>query len=116
MRTIALALTLLLALAGCAATETPPVPVESPTLFHPALPPGVQMRDLNWLVLNREEARKLVEAAEKNNEPLVLFALSPEGFESLALNIQDIKRYILEQQNIILYYRSIGSTHSESAK
>lgn len=96
-------LMLALGLAACAATPSPapaPLPV-----YQPPLPTGVQMRDIPWTVLDRDQAQALVTQADQSGQPLALFALTPQGFENLALNIQELKRYILEQQEIILYYR-----------
>jgi len=36
-----------------------------------------------------------------------LFATETKGYENLALNMQEIIRYIREQKEIILYYRDV---------
>ena len=35
----------------------------------------------------------------------VIFAITPEGYERMAANLQEIKRYINQQKEIIYYYR-----------
>ena len=40
----------------------------------------------------------------KENGDLVFYALSVRDYESLALNMADLKRYIQQQKEIIVYY------------
>ena len=40
----------------------------------------------------------------KENGDLVGYVLSVRDYETLALNMADIKRYILQQKEIIIYY------------
>ena len=35
----------------------------------------------------------------------VIFAVTPDGYERMAANLQEIKRYINQQKEIIYYYR-----------
>jgi hypothetical protein len=41
---------------------------------------------------------------EENGDPLVAYVLSVRDYETLALNIAEIKRYIEQQKEIIVYY------------
>jgi predicted transcriptional regulator len=35
------------------------------------------------------------------------FALSPQGYEKMSGNLQEMRRYILEQKEIIVYYKDV---------
>lgn len=35
----------------------------------------------------------------------VVFALTPQAYENMAYNLQEIRRYVRQQKEIIIYYR-----------
>ena len=43
------------------------------------------------------------------------FALSPQGYEKMSGNLQEMRRYILEQKEIIVYYKKV-TTPEEPTK
>ena len=60
---------------------------------------------MKWWVVTEEnfqEFKKKFE--EENGDPLVAYVLSVRDYETLALNIAEIKRYIEQQKEIIIYY------------
>ena len=61
--------------------------------------------NMKWWVVTEEnfqEFKKKFE--EENGDPLVAYVLSVRDYETLALNIAEIKRYIEQQKEIIIYY------------
>lgn len=74
------------------------------TYIHPATPPEMTLREVKWRVFNREELLKYLE--ENKDVDIALFAIETRGYENLALNMQEIIRYIREQKEIIVYYRT----------
>jgi len=82
-------------------TVTNTVKIEVPRV---ALPKPVQLNDIKVYVVtvdNFEEFAK--EFASKNGE-LVYIAISVKDYETLSLNIAELRRYINQQGNIIVYY------------
>lgn len=97
-----------LGLVGCAGetkviTETK---YKVPQIFHPSPPPQVDALDVEWIVVNRDKLKELVAEAEQKGDKLPLLALTPQGYQNLSLTIQELKRYILQQREIILYYKN----------
>tara|TARA_B110000259_G_C13919489_1_gene364244 strand:+ start:382 stop:570 length:189 start_codon:yes stop_codon:yes gene_type:complete len=41
---------------------------------------------------------------EKDNGDIVFMAISVRGYENISLNLADLRRYILQQKEIIIYY------------
>lgn len=74
------------------------------TYIHPALPTEMTLREVEWRVFNREELLKYLE--ENKDVEIALFVVETKGYENLALNMQEIIRYIREQKEIIVYYRT----------
>ena len=81
-------------------------PVEK-KIIQPADPRPVKLELLKFDVVtsdNIDEFLAEVKKAQKNDE-YVFYAISPKNFEVLALNMQEIKRFIMQQQDIIIYYK-----------
>ena len=60
---------------------------------------------MKWWVVTEENFKEFKEKFQKENgDPLVAYVLSVRDYETLALNIAEIKRYIQQQKEIIVYY------------
>ncbi len=51
--------------------------------------------------------RFLDDVKKKNNGDIVFFAISVEDYELMAYNMQELRRYIREVQEVIVYYRNV---------
>ena len=71
-------------------------------------PPQLQMNtDMKWWVVTEENFKEFKEAFQKENgDPLVAYVISVKDYETLALNMAEIKRYIEQQKSIIVYYEN----------
>lgn len=112
MRTLC---TLLIAalITGCSFMEPKPVPpVEVVTIQVPLeiyQPPNInplQMENVRWYVITAENLEsKMAEIRQRLGGEFVVFAMTPQSYENLSINIQDIERYIEQQIKIIEYYQ-----------
>lgn len=101
-----------LLLAGCGSIrpQVKPIIVESRVatipVFHPPLPDKISLRDFKWTVLTPKLMQEYLTDLEAGSAPVVIwYGITPDGYKSLAENIAILRRYIKEQQAIILYYR-----------
>ena len=69
-------------------------------------PQQIQMNtNMKWWVVTEENFKEFKAAFQKENgDPLVAYVLSVKDYETLALNMAEIKRYIEQQKSIIVYY------------
>ena len=69
-------------------------------------PQQIQMNtNMKWWVVTEENFKTFKEEFQKENgDPLVAYVISVKDYETLALNIAEIKRYIEQQKSIIVYY------------
>tara|TARA_R110000822_G_scaffold262721_3_gene387075 strand:+ start:2281 stop:2721 length:441 start_codon:yes stop_codon:yes gene_type:complete len=75
-------------------------------IFQPPLPQEIRMENVRWYVItegNLEE--KLAEIKQDLGGEFAIMAMTPQGYENMAINMQELRRYILQQKEIILYYR-----------
>lgn len=95
-------------------TVEKPVPIR---IYQPNPPAEMQMLDVSWFVITEENLPEQVEKIEKMLDgQFVVFALTPDGYEKMAENLQEIRRFVRQQNELILYYReatSDGSTAEE---
>ena len=60
---------------------------------------------MRWWVVTEENFQEFKKNFQKENgDPLVAYVLSVRDYETLALNMAEIKRYIEQQKEIIIYY------------
>jgi len=106
---------MLLPLVACNTTQSIEVtakPVEL-NIIQPVDPQPVDMLKVNVKVLTKENVDAFIKQAQKDlgTDNPVFVALSTRDYEALSLNIQELKRYILQQQKIIAYYKKATAAH-----
>ena len=106
---------MLLPLAACNTTQTIAVtakPVEL-NIIQPVDPQPVDMLKVNVKVLTKENVDAFIKQAQKDQgtDNPVFVTLSTRDYEALSLNIQELKRYIVQQQRIIAYYKKATAAH-----
>lgn len=110
-KTFLIALSLLL-LTNCARpdqqilTETVTV---RPTIDIVPKPRPVDLRDVKWRVVTHENVEEFIQTVSiDDSETYVFYAITVRDYEKIALNVDELRRYILQQKEIIAYYeRSI---------
>jgi len=115
-----LSLLFLLTLAGCSSIPgfksqplVQPEPViqtvtEFKTLeiYQPPLPEAISLEDVQFFVITEKNFEEQVAKLEKmQGGTYVLFGLTPQDYENMAYNLQELRRYVRQQKEIILYYR-----------
>ena len=98
-----LSLSLLLLNSGCALLRKPEKEIIVKTVEVEKQIP-IQGK-VTWKVVTSQNIDELVKQYEEKNGPdWVFYVMEVESFERLALNMEDIKRYIQQQKQIIIYY------------
>ena len=112
MRLIAYGIVLLtsLTLMGCSLipepkiiTVTKTVKTEVPIV---ARPKQVQLNDVKIYVVSKVNYKDFVKEYEKKNGADSYIALSIKDYENLSLNFAELRRYIEQQIQIIVYYEN----------
>ena len=100
---------------------TPPPPVKVITeevkvdIYQPPLPNEIGLEDVAWFVITKDNWEESVAKEEGLlGGDFVVMALTPKGYENMAYNLQEIRRYIRQQKEIILYYRKATNAADEA--
>ena len=67
-------------------------------------PKSISLNDIYFYVVTDRNFEEFKKKFEKENGDLVFYAISVRDYETLALNMAEIKRYIQQQKDIIIYY------------
>lgn len=72
-------------------------------------PEPVVMPDVDWYVVNQSNLEEFLQRINNDVGDVVFIAVTPKGYENLALGIAELRRYILQQQSIIAYYEDAAT-------
>ena len=86
-----------------------PTVVDSPQIEAPAIrivprPDPVELKNADIVVVTESNLDEVIQRIKTEQGDFVLYAMTAQSFESLALNFEQIKKVIEEQNAIILYY------------
>jgi hypothetical protein len=81
-----------------------------------ARPKPVQLSDTRVYVVNASNYNDFVKEFSAENGELAYVALSMKDYENLALNIAELRRYIDQQGEIIVYYEKAVTEPKETTK
>jgi hypothetical protein len=100
---------LILTLTGCLGRKSEPIVVTQPQVIQQnvpiqARPKQLQLTDVRWYVVSESNLDEFLEKFKEEEGLLAFMAISAQGYENLAMDIADMRRYILQQKDIILYY------------
>ena len=73
------------------------------------------MGDVKFEVVTEENLEQFIEDFRKDYGEVVFIAMPVRDYERLAINIQDIRRFINQQSQLIVYYETAISEASETA-
>ena len=107
------AITLPLLVSGCGSfgwrSDVQPIEIQKRAVERTPLrlpdPAPVQARELEWVIITPENAPAVWQRLRDKNTDVVLFALTDDGYETLALTMAELRNFIAQQRGILLRYR-----------
>ncbi len=64
----------------------------------------MQLNDVKIYVVNEDNYEEFIEEFRAKNGEIVYIAISVKDYENLSLNIAELRRYIEQQKQVIVYY------------
>jgi len=68
-------------------------------------PEPIAMDELNWIIINSENAEEVFAKLKEQGTDPVLFGLTDDEYEDLSMNFAQIRNYIIQQNFIIDKYK-----------
>ena len=112
---------LLLLLPGCGFFEKEvkitTVP-EQQQMYQPADPRPLQLENVNFIVVTKENLDQVLAKLKKEQgtDSFVFIAIRVRDYENLSINLQELKRYIDQQGQIVVYYKKITTVEKPDGK
>ena len=110
----------LLFLTGCSLIPEPEVKIvtqiEKTTVPIVARPKPVDLVDTRVYVVTKDNYDAFVKEFTAEHGELAYVVLSMKDYENLALNIADLRRFLEQQNEIIVYYEDALKPEEEEAK
>lgn len=110
--TLALSLSLI---SGCASfwpfgkSEVKPIEIQTKQVERTRLnlsePRPLKAREFEWVVVTPDNIEEVWKSFKENNVDLVIFALTDDGYQELAMTMAEVRNYIAAQRAIILKYK-----------
>jgi ABC-type transporter Mla subunit MlaD len=88
-------------------------PVDRPELVLPS-PDRIQSRPIDWIIVTPDNAEAVFERIRATGRPVTFFALTENGYEALALNLNDLRTFIQQLQTIIQAYENYYAQSTEA--
>lgn len=89
-------------------------PIEKTPLSLPD-PPPIRTKPIEWIIVTTENHEEVFKRLEGKGNNLVLFALTDEGYQQLAITIAEIKNLINTQRIMIGKYKEYYETKKDEA-
>ena len=105
-------------LSGCSFMKSDPLPTPEPVIktvteyktleiYQPQLPKRIDLQEVEFFVVTEKNLEEQIARISKmQGGTFVVFGLTPQDYENMAYNLQELRRYIRQQKEIIIYYRN----------
>ena len=81
-------------------------PIER-TIAQPVMPREINLNEPYWFVVSELNVDEFLERVKKEEGRIVFVAMSIPDYELMAYNMQELKRYINELKEVVVYYRKV---------
>lgn len=108
----------LISLAGCSGLKMEPeiktvTKIEQITIPVVARPKPLNLSDTRVFVVTKDNYEEFVKDFKEVYGELAYVALSMKDYENLAINIAEMRRYLNQQKEIIVYYEKAAKPKEE---
>ena len=76
----------------------------------------IDLKAVKWLTVTPDNWEEQLAIIEKQEGELVFLALTIPDYELMAFNMQELKRYITELKDVVVYYRKVTMPQDETQK
>lgn len=78
--------------------------IQAPDIPIKEWPRPIKLMDIRWYVVTKSSLEDFMKEYEKKTGDMVFFAMSVPDYEKMSLNVAELKRYIEQQNAVVVYY------------
>ena len=68
-------------------------------------PNPLKLGKVDWVVINKDNYEEVFKKLQEGNKDIVLFGLTDDGYEQLAINFAQVRKYIMLNRNVLMQYK-----------
>ena len=110
-------LTILMMACSCSLLPTKEIQVTAKpmdrTIVQPVMPREIDLKEVRWLTITPENYEEQFAVIEDQEGELVFLAMTVPDYEVMAYNMQELKRYITELKDVVVYYRKVTTKQEQ---
>lgn len=90
-------------------------PIER-VIIQPILPREIDLKEPYWYVVSDINIEEFLERVEMDQGQVVFVAMSIPDYELMAYNMQELRRYINELKEVVVYYRNVTTPSDQETE
>ena len=83
------------------------------TIVQPVMPREIDLKEPMWIVVTPDNVDEQLARIEQQEGEVLFLAMTVPDYEVMAYNMQEIKRYINELKDVVVYYRTITTKEGD---
>jgi len=85
-------------------------------IVQPIMPREIDLKEPRWFAVTEQNLDAFIESIKDQEGELIFLAMSVPDYEVMSGNMQELKRYITEMKDVVVYYRKVTMPPSEVKK
>jgi len=77
------------------------------TIVQPVMPREIDLKEPMWIAVTPDNWEEQLALIEEQEGEILFLAMTIPDYEVMAYNMQEIKRYITELKDVVVYYRKV---------
>ena len=82
-------------------------------IAQPMLPRGIDLKEPYWYVVSEKNIDEFLDRLKKEEGRIVFVAMSIPDYELMSYNMQELKRYINELKEVVVYYKKVTTKEAK---
>ena len=85
-------------------------------IVQPVMPRQIDLKEPYWYVVSDKNLDEFLLRVEKEHGQIVFFAMSVPDYEIMSYNMQELKRYINELKQVVVYYKKVTTNKPDTGE
>jgi len=77
------------------------------TIVQPIMPREIDLKQPKWFAVTDKNLDTFIADIKEQEGEVIFLAMSIPDYEVMAYNMQELKRYITEMKDVVVYYRKV---------
>jgi len=86
------------------------------TIVQPIMPREISLSNPTFIVVTPDNWEEQLARIEEQEGELVFLAMTIPDYEVMSMNIQELRRYITELKDVVVYYKKVTTPQKDESK